>query len=72
MSTQAPMTIDVLQLQPAERHPTIHAALDELEPGETLELITPHLPQHFFDEFATLRPGESSYTTGEAPDGSAR
>lgn len=44
-------TIDVREIPPAKRHPTIHDAFAELDAGESLELINDHDPQPLFYEF---------------------
>jgi len=46
-----PTELDVRDLPPAERHPTIHAAFDDLESGETLTLVNDHDPKPLFYEF---------------------
>lgn len=38
-------------MPPAERHPTIHEAFDELESGETLTIVNDHEPKPLFYEF---------------------
>ena len=43
-------TIDVREIPPAERHPKIHGAFEELESGETLTLINDHEPKPLFYE----------------------
>ncbi|WP_263019219.1 DUF2249 domain-containing protein [Natronobiforma cellulositropha] len=44
-------TLDVRSIPPVERHPTIHAAFDELAPGETLTIVNDHEPKPLFYEF---------------------
>ncbi|WP_277552572.1 DUF2249 domain-containing protein [Halobaculum limi] len=46
----APTTLDVRDLPPAQRHPQIHDAFADLDPGETLELINDHDPKPLFYE----------------------
>ena len=46
-----PTELDVRDLPPAERHPTIHAAFDDLASGETLTIVNDHEPKPLFYEF---------------------
>lgn len=43
--------LDVRDIPPRERHPKIHAAFDDLEPGEELTIINDHEPKPLFYEF---------------------
>lgn len=55
---QSPMErLDVRDLSPADRHPRIHDAFDELDPGETLVLVNDHDPSPLFYEFRAEREG---------------
>ncbi|QIO24390.1 DUF2249 domain-containing protein [Haloarcula sp. JP-L23] len=42
--------LDLRNMAPPERHPTIHSAFDELEPGETLRIVNDHEPKPLFYE----------------------
>lgn len=42
--------LDVREIPPAERHPKIHAAFDELDSGEVLTLVNDHEPKPLFYE----------------------
>ena len=42
--------LDVRELPPAERHPKIHAAFDELGSGDTLTILNDHDPIPLFYE----------------------
>lgn len=44
-------TLDVRDVPPAERHPKIHAAFEELGGGESLTIINDHEPKPLFYEF---------------------
>lgn len=44
-------TLDVRDVPPAERHPKIHAAFEELDPGESLTIVNDHEPKPLFYEF---------------------
>ncbi|MFC6765926.1 DUF2249 domain-containing protein [Natrinema soli] len=43
--------LDVRDVRPMNRHPTIHDGFDDLEPGETLTIVTDHEPKPLFYEF---------------------
>jgi uncharacterized protein (DUF2249 family) len=43
--------IDVRDLPPAQRHPLIKTAFEEMDRGETLELVNAHEPKPLFYEF---------------------
>ncbi len=44
-------TLDLREVSPAERHPKIHAAFEELASGEALTVINDHEPKPLFYEF---------------------
>lgn len=44
-------TLDLRDVPPPERHPTIHSAFEELESGESLEIVNDHDPKPLFYEF---------------------
>jgi uncharacterized protein (DUF2249 family) len=44
-------TLDLRDVPPAERHPKIHAAFDELDDGEALQIVNDHEPKPLFYEF---------------------
>jgi uncharacterized protein (DUF2249 family) len=48
----ADTTLDVRDIPPAERHPTIHDAFADLESGEALTLVNDHEPKPLFYEMA--------------------
>ncbi|MFW5903739.1 MAG: DUF2249 domain-containing protein [Halolamina sp.] len=43
-------TLDLREIRPAERHPKIRAAFDDLERGEALTLINDHEPKPLYYE----------------------
>ncbi|WP_440765161.1 DUF2249 domain-containing protein [Natronorubrum sp. DTA7] len=43
--------LDVREIPPVNRHPKIHEAFDDLEPGETLTIVNDHEPKPLFYEF---------------------
>lgn len=44
-------TLDLRDVPPPERHPKIHSAFEELESGESLEIVNDHEPKPLFYEF---------------------
>ena len=43
--------LDVRDIPPVNRHPEIHDAFEELEPGETLTIVNDHEPKPLYYEF---------------------
>ena len=43
--------LDVRDVPPAERHPKIHAAFEDLAGGEPLTIVNDHEPKPLFYEF---------------------
>ncbi|WP_126664711.1 DUF2249 domain-containing protein [Haloterrigena salifodinae] len=43
--------LDVRDVPPMNRHPKIHDAFEELEPGEALTIVNDHEPKPLFYEF---------------------
>ncbi|WP_254862951.1 DUF2249 domain-containing protein [Halovivax gelatinilyticus] len=43
--------LDVREIPPMNRHPKIHDAFDDLEPGESLTIVNDHEPKPLFYEF---------------------
>jgi uncharacterized protein (DUF2249 family) len=50
MIAMADTTLDVREIQPAERHPKIHDAFAALDSGETLTIVNDHEPKPLFYE----------------------
>ncbi len=50
-------TLDVREMAPRERHPTIFARLDALKAGETLRLINDHDPKPLYYQLMAERSG---------------
>jgi uncharacterized protein (DUF2249 family) len=44
-------TLDLRDVPPAQRHPKIHDAFEELDNGETLRIVNDHEPKPLFYEF---------------------
>src|SRR3954447_16411961 len=49
--------LDVRPLARPDKHPTIFAAYDELEVGESFVLVNDHDPKHLHREFQNEHPG---------------
>ncbi|WP_251329509.1 DUF2249 domain-containing protein [Haloplanus pelagicus] len=63
--------LDLRDLPPSERHPKIHAAFDDLAPGETLTIVNDHDPKPLFYEFQAERDAfdaENYHTERKGPD----
>lgn len=43
--------IDVHTIQPRDRHPMIFSAFDNLQPGESFELVNNHAPTPLYYQF---------------------
>ena len=56
MSRPVSTTLDVREMPPRERHPTILSTFDALVPGEALELINDHDPKPLRYQFEAERP----------------
>lgn len=58
-------TLDLRPLPPAERHRTIFVQLDELAPGEVLELVNDHRPTPLRYELEATRVGQFRWEDGD-------
>ncbi len=56
-----PAELDVRSIPPARKHPTIHARLNDLAPGETLTLLNDHDPRPLRFELEHDHPGMFSF-----------
>jgi uncharacterized protein (DUF2249 family) len=45
------MELDLRDVPPAERHPKIHDAFEDLDPGEALTIVNDHEPTPLYYEF---------------------
>ncbi len=52
------VTLDVRQMAPWDRHPTIFQTLEELEVGDTLKLVNDHEPKPLYYQLMAERPGQ--------------
>lgn len=46
----AATTLDLREIPPPNRHPAVFEAFEELDPGETLQLVNDHDPKPLFYE----------------------
>jgi uncharacterized protein (DUF2249 family) len=56
MSSPVRTTLDVREMAPRERHPTILATFDALASGEAMELINDHDPKPLRYQFEAEKP----------------
>ncbi|HYK86991.1 MAG TPA: DUF2249 domain-containing protein [Ktedonobacteraceae bacterium] len=56
MSEATVTDLDVREMIPRERHTTIFARFDSLQPGDTLRLINDHDPKPLYYQLAAERP----------------
>jgi uncharacterized protein (DUF2249 family) len=56
MAETTVVDLDVREMIPRERHPTIFARFDALNPGETLRLINDHDPKPLYYQLMAERP----------------
>tara|TARA_R110002124_G_scaffold213490_1_gene379567 strand:- start:665 stop:925 length:261 start_codon:yes stop_codon:yes gene_type:complete len=54
----APVIVDLRTMIPPERHATVFAAIDALEPGATFVLINDHAPTPLLRRIAENRPDQ--------------
>lgn len=57
-----PTTIDVRRIEPRERHATIFAAFDALQPGQALEIVNDHDPRPLRLQLQARAQGDFSWT----------
>ena len=50
--------LDIRSVQPREKHPTIFKTFDELNTGESFQLINDHDPMPLFYQFQAERPNQ--------------
>ena len=61
-----PAELDVRTIPPARKHPTIHARLEELAPGEMLTLLNDHDPRPLRFELEHDHPGAFTFEYAES------
>ena len=60
-TTPANTVIDVQEITPRERHATIFAAFDDLEAGDTLDIVNDHDPRPLYQQLQARAPGAFSW-----------
>lgn len=58
MSQSQTQIVDVRHTPPAQRHPMIFGAFENLRPGEHFELVNDHDPKPLYYQFQAERTGE--------------
>lgn len=56
-ATAGAARIDVRTIPPRERHPLLFRTFDELEVGQSFELVNDHDPKPLYYQFQAERPG---------------
>lgn len=56
MSEAKIVTLDVRQMPPWERHPSIFQAFEDIEVGDTLKLVNDHEPKPLYYQFMAEMP----------------
>ena len=51
------VTLDVRQMPPWERHPTIMQAFEDIEVGDAIKLVNDHEPKPLYYQFMAEMPG---------------
>ncbi len=54
-------TIDVRQTPPPQRHPLIFGTYEELQPGQSFELVNDHDPKPLYYQFEFERKGQFTW-----------
>ncbi|MHB1005337.1 MAG: DUF2249 domain-containing protein [Chloroflexota bacterium] len=65
MATGKEITLDVREMPPWERHPTIFEAFEALAVGDTLKLVNDHEPKPLYYQFTVERPGQVEWQSEE-------
>ena len=60
-----PITIDVREVPPRDRHPMIFATFDALTVGESFVLVNDHDPKPLYYQFQAERAGQVSWEPQE-------
>lgn len=53
--------LDVRTIEPRHRHPMIFQTFDDLQPGESFELVNDHAPTPLYYQFLHERPGQFNW-----------
>lgn len=59
-------TVDVRDMHPVERHPLIFGSLEELQPGDALQIINDHDPTPLKYQLNAEHPGNYEFEYREA------
>jgi len=62
MSGLYKVQVDVRPLHPREKHPTIFSTFDDLDSGESMELVNDHDPRPLLYQFQVERPDIYTWT----------
>ena len=54
--------LDVRTIQPRDRHPMIFNKFDQLQPGESFELVNDHAPKPLYYQFLHERSDQFEWT----------
>ena len=58
MSQSQTRIVDVRQTAPAQRHPLIFGTFEQLQPGQSFELVNDHDPKPLYYQFQAEHTGE--------------
>ncbi len=58
MSQSQTHIVDVRQTAPAQRHPLIFGTFEQLQPGQSFELVNDHDPKPLYYQFQAEHTGE--------------
>ena len=61
MSDNVTTTLDVRQIPPPQKHPTIFQTFESLTPGQSFILINDHDPKPLYYQFANKRQGQFTW-----------
>ncbi len=61
MAEPVVVTLDVRGMSPRDRHPTIFARFDALQPGDTLRLVNDHDPKPLRYQLMAERAGQAEW-----------
>lgn len=61
MTSGKVVTLDVRQMPPWERHPTIMQTFDEIAVGDAIKLVNDHEPKPLYYQFMAEMPGRVAW-----------
>lgn len=59
------VTLDVRQMPPWERHPTIMQTFEEIEVGDAIKLVNDHEPKPLYYQFMAEMPGRVEWESSQ-------